>query len=581
MTNGRVIPNTAKTDLVTYTIKIDGEAISRTFQVLSIAVMREVNRIPTARFSLIDGNAPRQDFPASNEALFIPGNEVEILLGYHSNETPVFKGVITNHKIKIRRRGAQLDIEAKDPGVKLTIGRKSRYFFDQTDSDVIESVASEYDLQSDVESTAVQHSELVQFEATDWDFIVSRAEANGKVILLEDGLLKLMSPALGEPALEVQYGSSSLEEFDAEIDARWQYGEVAARSWDQANQEVVEAQAADPGIAEAGNLSAESLADAVSPQSFTLFHGGQVAQEELQAWADAQLLKSRLSKIRGRVKFQGFSGIKPGDTLTLTGVGERMSGDVYVSGIRHEMEGGNWYTDAQFGLDPEFFSRTREIHPARAGGLLAAVNGLHTGVVTQLQDDPNGEDRIRVKIPIIGMDDDGVWARVASLDAGESRGAFFLPEIGDEVIVGFINDDPRHPVVLGMLHSSAKPSPINAADDNHEKGFVTRSEMKCLFNDDVKSISLETPAGNKILISEEEGGIVLEDENGNKITLNSDGITIESAKDLILKASGDVKVEGVNIEQKAQAQFKAEGSAGLEVSSSAVAVLKGSLVQIN
>jgi hypothetical protein len=63
--------------------------------------------------------------------------------------------------------------------------------------------------------------------------------------------------------------------------------------------------------------------------------------------------------------------------------------------------------------------------------------------------------------------------------------------------------------------------------------------------------------------------------------MNSDGITIESAKDLILKASGDVSIEGTGVEVKASAQLKAEGSAGAEVSSGGQTVISGSLVQIN
>ena len=132
-----------------------------------------------------------------------------------------------------------------------------------------------------------------------------------------------------------------------------------------------------------------------------------------------------------------------------------------------------------------------------------------------------------------------------------------------------------------MLHSSAKPAPIVATDDNHEKGFVTRSEMKLIFNDEKKSITIETPGGKKITIDEDAAAIVIEDENSNTITLDADGIHAESGKDFIIKAIGDVKIEGTNIELKANAQFKAEGSAGAEISTSAVAVLKGSLVQIN
>jgi uncharacterized protein involved in type VI secretion and phage assembly len=201
--------------------------------------------------------------------------------------------------------------------------------------------------------------------------------------------------------------------------------------------------------------------------------------------------------------------------------------------------------------------------------------------VTQLQDDPDGEDKILVRLPIINNEEQGIWARLSTLDAGDSRGTFFRPEIDDEVIVGFINDDPNDAVVLGQLHSSAKPSPIAASDDNHEKGFVTRSEMKMIFDDDKISFTLETPAGKKIIVDEDAGVITIEDDNNNIVTLDDSGISMESAGDISIKASGDLTMEATNVSIAAQAEFKAEGSAGAEISTSAIAVLKGSLVQIN
>ncbi|HKL30939.1 MAG TPA: type VI secretion system tip protein VgrG, partial [Tangfeifania sp.] len=293
-------------------------------------------------------------------------------------------------------------------------------------------------------------------------------------------------------------------------------------------------------------------------------------------------LFNRMSKVRGRVKFQGIPEVKPGKTIKLDGVGDRFNGKVYVSAVRHQITEGNWTVDAQFGIDPKWFTEKHNINDLPASGLLAAINGLQIGIVTQLESDPDGEDRIQVKLPIVNNEEQGIWARVATLDAGENRGSFFRPEIDDEVIVGFINENPNDAVVLGMMNSSAKPAPLSASDDNHEKGFVTRSEMKLIFNDDEKSMTLETPNGNKMVLSDDDGGIKIEDENGNFIELNSDGITIESAKEINYKSSTDMKMEsGTNLELKAGAQFKAEGSAGAEVSTSAVAIVKGSLVQIN
>ncbi len=292
--------------------------------------------------------------------------------------------------------------------------------------------------------------------------------------------------------------------------------------------------------------------------------------------------------MRGRVKFQGFAGVLPGNIIEVTGIGERFEGKLYVSGIRHSFANGNWETDVQFGLSTELFAETYNLRPLPAAGLVPAISGLQIGIVTVLENDPDGEDRIKVKLPLISTEDEGIWARLSTLDAGKERGTFFRPEIDDEVVVGFLNDDPRYPVVLGMCHSSAKPAPEPAKDDNHRKGYVSREKIKLTFDDEKKIIALETPGGNKITISDEDKGIVLEDQNGNKITLDDSGIKIESSKDLILKAAKDIKIEGKNTDIKAQTAFKAEGTSSAEISGanttikgSATTVIKGGMVQIN
>jgi uncharacterized protein involved in type VI secretion and phage assembly len=140
-----------------------------------------------------------------------------------------------------------------------------------------------------------------------------------------------------------------------------------------------------------------------------------------------------------------------------------------------------------------------------------------------------------VKIPLLNDDEEGIWCRIALLDAGNERGSFFMPEINDEVVLGFINDDPRHGIILGMLHSQSMPAPVTASDDNNEKGFYTRSKMKLVFDDDKKSITIITPKKKSIVISDDDGSIILSDDLSNKITMDSDGITIE-ARSYKLKA---------------------------------------------
>ncbi len=583
MSSDRLIPSDSTPSVVTSIIRIDGDDIPETHQVLSIVIERDLNRIPFAKIHLKDGDPAIEDFPLSNDALYEPGKEIEIFVGYEAQEELLFKGVVVKHGLKIRQDGTSLLLlDCRDKAYKTTLMPKNRYFTEVSDAEAIEEILSEYDVNIESSSSDITHQEIVQFESTDWDFITTRAKSIGQICLLSDGSFKMMVPDFEqEPILTLTYGATILE-FDAEIDSRKQFGKVSANSWNYTTQELLDVEASEPTIPETGNLTSGTLADVGGSLTLNLKHNGHVVEDELQAWADSELLRMRMSKIRGRIKFQGYSSIKPAQLVLLAGVGERFNGEVFVSSVRHEIHGGTWHTDVQFGLHEEWISPTNHKVPKFAQGLVSGVPGLQIGIVSQLQDDPDGENRILVKVPTIGKEEEGIWSRVAMSDAGDGRGVFFLPDIGDEVVIGFLQGDPRDPIVLGMLNSSAKPAPIEVSDDNFIKGVVTNSELKLLFDDEKNILQLETPAGKKILLDEDQGAIQLEDENNNKIILDSNGVTVESSGDLILKAGTAVKVEsGSDIEMSAGASFKATGSAGAEVTTSAIAKLEGSLVQIN
>ena len=300
------------------------------------------------------------------------------------------------------------------------------------------------------------------------------------------------------------------------------------------------------------------------------------------------MMRSRLSKIKGSAKLKGYMEIKPGTMIQLEGVGERFNGSIFVTGVDHKYEG-RWSTNIHFGLRAERYAESHtDGNDPRAAGLVGAVNGLQIGIVVQLQNDPEGQDRILVIIPVVNKNSQGIWARVACLDAGNQRGAFFLPEIGDEVIIGFINDDPRDAVVLGMLHSSSKPAPVIAQDVNHEKGFTTRSKMRIKFNDDTKTIIIDTPAGNSIMLDEQEKKIELKDQNSNTIKMDTSGLTLESpmninikaGRNLSLSAAASAIVDGLSLSLKANGDVSIEGAVA-KLASSGTMVINGSLVKIN
>ena len=201
---------------------------------------------------------------------------------------------------------------------------------------------------------------------------------------------------------------------------------------------------------------------------------------------------------------------------------------------------------------------------------------------------PDGRCRLLVLIPVIHSNAQGILSRIASLYAGNYRGSFFMSEIGDEVIVGFINDDPREAVVLCMLHSSNKPAPITPSDANNEKGFTTRSKMHLSFNDDTKTIVIDTPAGNSITIDEKSMKIEIKDQNQNKITMGTSGISLESPMNIDIKAGAVLTLAGgtslsigaPSLSVKADADVSIQGAVA-KLSSSGITEISGSLVKIN
>ncbi len=570
---------TIANDLVTIEVQIDGEPLDQSFEIRGVSVIKEVNRIPTARVVLLDGDPALQDFRASSDNRLKPGGEIEILVGYDSDNRLIFKGIISRHRICATRRGAsELSLLCEDIAARLTKGRKSAHHAGKTESEVIELLLKGGGLQAKVDSIPKEFGETVQFNASDWDFIVTRAEANGRVVMVNNGIATVKKANMtGTPKRTLTYGVD-LFEFEAEERSTLaDNDDVHVESWDPETQTLID--------------------DGEGDEKLNLSHSGSRPKAELAAWKQAAIDRQQLSRIQGRAKIQGVSELTPGDLVELNGMGSRFKGPAFVSAVSHDIAAGDWFTQVQFGLSAVPFHERYPITSPSAGGLLPAVSGLQIGLVSQIIDDPYDQFRVQVKLPLVESGQEGIWARVARLDAGSNRGAVFLPETGDEVVLGFLNDDPRDAIILGMLHSTKNAPPLGAQEGNPQKGFISREQIKVLFNDELKSLELSTPARNSILLSDDEEALTLVDQHdnrfemtadgvvieaqGNKIELTNKGIVLKSAADLSLQGIGAVKLEGSNIDISAQGQLKATGNAGIEVSSSGIAVLKGSLVKIN
>ena len=597
-------PGLVKNTQVNFTIKVENRQIPDTYQIVSIDTWSTVNKVPRARLVIMDGSPVTQDFDISSKATFLPGNRIQISAGYLGQaERAIFDGVIVKQGIQLdQTRNSRLVVEIWDRALQMTLERKSELFPKIRDSDLITKLISGNGLKAVVAATSVVHEEIVQYYATDWDLMLTRAEMNGFVVTVQDAVVSVGKPdTQQQPALSVKYGESLLD-LQAEMDATTQCNKSAVKSyaWDATDQKLIEAGPGAVQVKEPGNVSSDTLAKVFGVKNFAQQTGAMIEQAALQAWSSAELLRSKLSKIRGFARFQGSALAEPGKTIELGGLGDRFNGSVYVSGVHHNIQCGRWLTTVDFGLSSKWFAaEAPHIAAPDAAGQLPPIKGLQTGIVKQVWRDPAGEYRVLVVLPLLQNKNKGVWARLGTFYASKKFGAVFFPEVDDEVIVAFMNEDPRYPVILGSVYSKQHPPayPPDEKTKNAKKAVVTKSKLQITFDDQDKIIQISTPGKHTIKLDDKTGAISIKDSNKNTVSLSKGGITLDSGShikitakgnitldakgNLSMKAAANSSMEGVQIAHKAKAKFSAKGNATAEVTASGPLTIRGALVKIN
>lgn len=594
-----VSPTSIDDATLRFTVSVNGSAIKDTYPVVSIYINHELNKISTAEITILDGDITTSDFPISNATDLIPDNPITITAGYGDNaEENIFTGIIVKQSLEISERGNLLIVTCKHAAVKMTFNRTEAMFANKTDSAILTSILGNYGISASIQSSSVSQTAMYQKMATDWDFLLSRAEFLGYVIAMDSDTLNVKPPVVsGSASLLISWGDA-IRTFRAELSAERQPPGLTVNAWDITSLAVGTKTAAEPSVNAQGNLSPKTLSGKLAQTNLTLNSGTYMTTDELALWADSTLLKKRLSAMKGEVTFIGSALAKTGGLIELAGVGERYNGDAYVSAVSHSIRRGSWETTVRFGLDDRPVSERIPVSYAPAFGLLPAVHGLQIAKVAKLSGDPDSQSRVQVTIASPSETPVSIWARIVSFYATNASGAVFMPEIGDEVIIGYLESDPRYPIILGSVYSSSNASPSPASDENNYiKTLVTKSKIKLTFDDENKVLTIETPGANKITFSDQAKSVEIVDQNSNSIKMTSSGINIESAKDITLKATGnitldatgkasitaqqDAAITGMNVTNTAQMGFTAKGNATAELSASGQTTVKGAIVMIN
>jgi len=218
--------------------------------------------------------------------------------------------------------------------------------------------------------------------------------------------------------------------------------------------------------------------------------------------------------------------------------------------------------------------------------------------------DPKGLGRVKVKFHWMGDAEKTPWLRITSPHGGDGKGMFFIPEVGEEVIVGFEGDSPTKPYIIGtVFHSKAKTGFSNAGNDI--KAIQTRSGNKVIMNDKEGSVFVEDKDGNNIKI-DGNGNININAKNSivlgcgeSKIEMKKDGTINLTGKNITTNASqkakmasgqaaftadgqgGEVKMEGMKANVNGSMEAKVAGGAKTDITASGNVAVKGAVIMLN
>lgn len=560
-------------EMLAVELKIDGRVVGDPLSIVAVEVQHRADAIPKAWVSILDGDPALETFENSERAAFAPGAEVEIAVGTVEDLSPVFSGLLTELQISARgRQPGTLTLAAEGFAARLTWGARSREFVETSETDALRTTLKDRDLEARVEGMGNQATTLVQAQQNDWDFLRARAKAVGAVILCNEKAVRIGPPAFGASVLTLVYGSN-VDQVTLSLDAGAQPERLEALVWDDSTQEVRTSAATEPLDGPLGAQDIPNAARALGQGADVLRMLRGADPDSLDRRASGQLLRRRLGYLTGQIRIPGTARLAVGDTVTLKGFGARFDGEAWVSAMRHEAEAGTWWTEVELGLRKE---------PAPPAPSPSATAGLHLAQVLQTYDDPLALGRIKIALPLSETRGTGLWVRLAAPYATQGAGQTFRPEVGDEVVVAFVEADPNAVIVLGALHSSPRAAPVHAAKGNKVKALTTPAGLRLEMDDETGALSLTTPEGQTLSITDETQSITLRDTNDNQIALSSSGIELSAGGDLTLGAKGSIKLDaGAALEMSATSAAALKASGSLKLSSSGTATLKGALVKIN
>jgi phage protein D len=519
-------------NVIKFLIKVGGEPLPPNYalQLHSLRVESSLNLPSTAEVSFSDDKINFIDAD-----LLVPGKKLEIFQRSSKGvDISIFDGEIVELEPYFEYPNAYCIVRGFDRLHKLMRGRHVRDFNDVFDSDIAKSIAGDCNLKSgNISDTLPKHDYVFQDNETNLAFLQRRAAALGFVVFVKGEELHFEAPN-SSSTVELSWGKDGLSSFRPRLTTLGQPTEVTVLGWDYTTKSMVRGQAGSgtgqPKIGESKDrvAMAQVFGSAKELISTTIR-----VEKQAQNVATGEANKRSGEYVQAEGVSGGNPGIIAGTQLKITNIGDRFKGSYLVTNAIHIYDGKKKY-QTQFSVTA--------MHPQTLISLLSPTAppryGLEIGIVKTISDEKGNFGRVKVNYPSLGNTKDSEWARVVSVGGGPQRGIEFLPEPGDEVLIGFEQGDIHAPYVLGGLWNGKDAPPgdkswiVGGSGGNQVQRRVihSRTGLRIVFDDSSTSpgITIQDKEGqNKIHIDVKAGKMSL--EAANEIDIKSKKITINGS----------------------------------------------------
>lgn len=477
---------------------------------------------------------------------------------------------------------APLIVRGYDASHRLHRGHYNRSFQNMTDSDIVKKIAGEVGISpGTIDDSGQAHEYVFQENQTNMEFLRERAARNGFELFIQDGKLNFRAPKQDQ-ALTLKW-LKELTSFQVRVSSAEQVQSVEVRGWDfKQKKEIVSTSSRESILTSTqfGKGANSSTAFAGKPPTPKLILSNQPVATTQEADKLAKALFHELSDsfVRADAQAIGNPTIRPGRVVTLKDSDNqdamlgKYAGKYYITDTHHQINEGV-YTTA--------FS----IRGLRGGDLLSVLSPhnqlqagqtLMIGLVTN-NNDPDGLGRVRVKFPTLTIDHESQWARVVAIGAGTDRGFDCLPEINDEVLVGFEHGDIHRPFVIGGLWNG-KDKPPTAIGDSVSSSKVRLRTFKSrvghtiqLIDEDKttskKGVHIKTSSGHEIYLNETDKIIKIRTAGGHLLEMN------DMTKSVSLTSTNSLSIKATTI--------SVEATGTLDLKASGVTTVKGAMIKLN